>query len=243
MLIGKGLNYQQYRTYESFADVEKLSFVPTFGWPGSDQLLAAEIGPNEIPKVPIGRISAINAAEVSVYLAKVVQYEQAQALSSPLIKDKAWLKNVVHVIGASDAGLGALLTSYMETYRKTIIDTFYGANVNTFSKVSAEPVATSTSDRLKNLFQEGIGMMTYFGHSSASTLEFNLDNPDEYNNPGKYPVTIVLGCNAGNFFNYNTLRLITRETISEKYVLAAQRGSIAFIASTNFGLANYLDYL
>ncbi len=243
LLIGKGLNYQQFRANEANADINKLSFVPTFGQPASDNLLAAEAGPNEIPKVPIGRISAINPGEVSIYLAKLIQYEQAQAFSSPLIKDRAWLKNVAHVVGASDGALGAILADAMERYRQTIIDTFYGANVNTFSKLSAAPVEQASSERLAALFQEGIGVMTYFGHSSSSTLEFNLDNPTQYNNPGKYPVTIVMGCNAGNFYNFNPLRLITKETLSEKFVLADQRGSIAFVASSHFGIVHYLDIL
>jgi hypothetical protein len=243
LLIGKGLNYQQYRTFEAYADVEKLALVPTYGWPASDNLLTADNGSDEIPKVPIGRISAINPSEVAIYLAKVKQYEQAQAFPSPLIRDRAWLKNAVHVIGASDGSLGAVLTTSMDRYTQILSDTLYGANVNTFSKVSAAPVEQASSARLQGLFEEGIGLMTYFGHSSASTLEFNLDNPDQYNNAGKYPVTIVMGCNAGNFYNYNPLRFTTRETLSEKFVLADQRGSIAFIASTHFGIVHYLDIL
>ncbi len=241
LLIGKGLNYTQYRTYESNPDVDRLAFIPTFGYPASDNLLTVEPGPDEIPKVPIGRISAIEPGEISGYLNKVIQYEQQLAFSSPLIKDKAWMKNAVNVIGASDDNLGNILTTDMQRYKEIIADTFFGASVNTFSKVSAAPVEQASSDRLNKLFEEGIGLMTYFGHSSASTLEFNLDNPNEYNNPGKYPVTIVMGCNAGNFFNFNTLRFLTKETLSEKFVLADQRGSIAFIASTHFGIVHYLD--
>ncbi|MDZ4794884.1 MAG: C25 family cysteine peptidase [Bacteroidota bacterium] len=241
LLIGKGVTYNAYRAYESNPDIEKLAFIPTFGNPASDNLLTAEPGLDEISKVPIGRISAIYAAEVAIYLAKLVQYEQAQAFSSPLIRDKAWHKNVVHVVGASDGALGAILTADMNNYKSIIADTLYGANVNTFTKVSSAPVELNASERLSSLFQEGIGLMTYFGHSSASTLEFNLDNPDAYNNPGKYPVTIVMGCNAGNFFNFSTLRFSTKETLSEKFVLANQRGSIAFIASSHFGIVHYLD--
>ncbi|MBI3139243.1 MAG: hypothetical protein HYZ15_11725 [Sphingobacteriales bacterium] len=243
LLVGKGLNYVQYRVSESAADVEKLSFIPTFGFPASDNLLACDPGGDGIPKVSIGRISAINGDEVAVYLNKVIQYEQQQAFSSPLIADKAWMKNVVHVIGAADGSLGAILTADMDRYKAIVRDTFYGANVNTFSKVSSAPVEQASSERLYQLFEQGIGLLTYFGHSSATTLEFNLDNPDQYNNNGKYPVTIVMGCNAGNFFNYNPLRFITKETLSEKFVLANQRGSIAFIASTHFGIVHYLDIM
>lgn len=241
LLIGKGLSYTQQKTYESNPDIDRLSFVPTFGVPASDNLLAADPGLDEIPKVSIGRISAINAAEVAIYLAKVIQYEQQQAFSSPIIKDKAWTKNVIHVVGASDGALGAILQADMDNYKRIISDTLYGANVNTFSKVSSAPVEPNASEKLYRLFEEGVGLMTYFGHSSASSLEFNLDNPANYNNPGKYPITIVMGCNAGNFYNFNTLRFILKETLSEKFVLADQRGSIAFVASTHFGIVHYLD--
>jgi hypothetical protein len=240
LLMGKGLTYPQYRAFENNPQVESLSFIPTWGHPASDNLLATDPG-QKVPFVSIGRISAINTGEIATYLQKLKQYEEQQAFNSPLIADKAWMKNVVHVIGASDAALGSLLTNHMNGYTNIIKDTFYGGNVHTFSKVSAAPVAQNNSVRLQNLFQEGIGMMTYFGHSSASTLEFNLDNPDQYNNPLKYPVTIVMGCNAGNFFNFNTLRFLTKETLSEKFVLANQRGSIAFIASSHLGIAHYLD--
>ena len=241
LLIGKGLNYIQYRLNESNPDIEKLSFIPTFGHPASDNLLAANPGLNEIPQVSIGRISAINGGEIAAYLAKVVQYEQQQAFQSPLISDKAWMKNVVHVVGASDANLGFILQTNMNKYGTTISDTLYGGNVNTFSKVSSAPVEQTSSAKLSNLFQEGIGLLTYLGHSSANTLEFNLDNPDQYNNSSKYPVMIVMGCNSGNFFNFTTLRLLTKETLSEKFVLADQRGAIAYIASTHLGIVHYLD--
>ncbi len=242
-LIGKGLTYNQNRSNEANANINSLSFVPTFGHPASDNLFTVNPTGSLVPQVPIGRLSVINGDEVRIYLDKVVQYEQQQASSSPFIGDKAWMKNAVNVIGASDVTLGAILTEDMNRYRNIISDTFYSANVSTFSKVTAAPVEQANSEKLYGLFEEGIGLMTYFGHSSASTLEFNLDNPDQYNNPSKYPITIVMGCNAGNFYNFNTLRLQTRETLSEKFVLANQRGSIAFVASTHFGIVHYLDIL
>lgn len=241
LLIGHGISYNQFRPNENNPDIDKLSFIPTFGYPASDNLLTAEPGVDEIPKIPIGRISAINPGEVSDYLAKLIQYEQQQAFQSPLIRDKAWGKNVMHVVGASDASLGAILQSAMDNYKRVISDTLYGANVTTFSKVTPDPVSQNSSEKVKQLFEEGLGLITYFGHSSANTLEFNLDNPDQYNNQGKYPVMIAMGCNAGNFYNFNTLRLISKETISEKFVLAPQRGTIAFIASTHLGIVYYLD--
>ena len=239
--MGKGLQYIHNRIVESDPTLDKLSFIPTFGIPASDNLLSADYGLDVMPKTPIGRLSAINGDEVLTYLRKVKQYEQALKFQSPLIADKSWMKNIIQVIGSGDGVLGNQITSSMDAFRAIISDTFYGANVNTFSKLSTAPVEQTNITKLYNLFESGTGLLTYFGHSSASTLEFNLDNPDGYNNPGKYPLFILLGCNAGNFFNYNVARLQTKETISEKFVLAEQRGSIATLASTGLGIVYYLD--
>src|SRR4030095_15613105 len=144
--------------------------IPTWGNPASDNLLTADPGLDEIPKVPIGRISAITGDEVSAYLAKVIQYEQAQALSSPLINDKAWMKNVLHVVGVSDDNLQAILDTYMRQFKNIISDTLYSGNVSTLSKTSPDEIEQqTTNNKLKTLFHEGIGLITYFGHSSNNT--------------------------------------------------------------------------
>ncbi len=240
-IIGKGLQYIHNHFYQANPDISKLSFIPTFGYPASDNLLAADPGLDVTPKVNIGRLSVITAEEVKIYLEKVKQYEQNLAFRSPLIADKAWQKNVVQVVGAGDGTLGTILTNAMNGFADIIKDTAYGANIHQFTKVTTAPVEQLNAARLYNLFEQGIGMLTYFGHSSASTLEFNLDNPNGYNNQGKYPLFILLGCNAGNFYNFNLARLSTKETISERFVLADQRGSIAALASTHLGIVHYLD--
>lgn len=240
-LIGKGLHYVHNHFYQGNADFHKLSFIPTWGIPASDNLLAADPGTDERPKVPIGRLSVVNADEVAVYLTKVKQYEQQLATSSPLIADRAWMKNVIHATGAGDVQLQEILDAYMEKYKRIISDTFYGGNVHSFSKTSSDPVEQTSNQRLQTLFTEGVSMITYFGHSSASTLEYNLDDPMNYNNPQKYPLFLLLGCNAGNFYNFNLSRLSTKETISEKYILAPERGGIASFASTHLGIVHYLD--
>jgi Peptidase family C25/CARDB len=239
-LIGKGIQYVHNRIFESNPDLDKLSLVPTFGLPASDNLYTANPG-SSLKLLPIGRLSAINTDEVKLYLEKVKEYELAQSTTSQSFEDKKWMKNVVHVVGASDATLGTILSNYVAKYKNIISDTSFGANVHTFSKTSAASVEPLAEQRLQNLFQEGISLLTYYGHSSASTLEFNLDNPNRYNNKGKYPVFNVMGCNAGNFYNFNTLRFTAKETLSEKFVLAPERGTVAFIASTHFGIVHYLD--
>src|SRR5205085_8235966 len=130
---------------------------------------------------------------------------------------------------------------YMDQYKKIIQDTFYGGHVETFSKSSAAAVQIIASKRIEELFNEGISIMGYFGHSSANTLEFNLNSPESYQNQGKYPFFNVSGCTAGNNYNYDITRLSGNPTLSERYVLANQSGSIGFLASSHLGVPPFLN--
>ncbi|RZK11078.1 MAG: hypothetical protein EOO46_08100 [Flavobacterium sp.] len=160
---------------------------------------------------------------------------------SPSIADKDWMKQVLHIIGAGDVFLDDILFQYMENYRNKIQDSLMGAKVTTFRKVSTNNVEQLNDEDLTRLINNGVSLITYYGHSSATTLEFNLDDPGNYNNAGKYPMFFALGCNAGNTFDYNEGRFSARSYLSDKYVLAPERGSINFLASTHFGVVHYLD--
>lgn len=240
LLIGKASTYNQYYTNRAHPDIARLAMVPTFGNPASDNLLTAT-RTSSIPLVPIGRLSAVSKNEVTAYLNKVKEYEQWYSFNSPIVSDKGWKKNVIHVVGAGDNNTSNLLAAALAGHQQIIEDTLFAANVHTFSKTSADAVEQVASLRLGKLLEEGVSILTYFGHSSSNALEFNLDNPQAYNNPGKYPVMIVMGCNAGSFYNFNTARLQTTETISEKFIFAENRGAIAFMASTHLGIIHYLD--
>lgn len=239
-IIGKGVNYLSQYDSQSNPDIDKLNLVTTYGWPASDALLTADPG-TSLPRLPIGRLSAINTHEVAIYLKKIKEFEQVQATPSPNRQDKQWMKNVVHLNGISDPGLKEKIDAYLSDYKSIIEDTLFGGKVTTFVNNSTNAVEQISSSYLETLFKEGISLMTYFGHSAATTLSFNLDDPQAYDNKGKYPLFIALGCNAGDFFNFNTKRFIADETLSEKYVLAEDRGTIGFIASTHFGIVHYLD--
>lgn len=240
-IIGHGMTYNEYRLNETRPDIEQLNLIPSFGNPASDNMLASDNATSPVVATPIGRLSVVNGREIESYLEKIKEYETAQKTAPHTIAGRAWMKNIVHVTGSSDPYLGTVLCNYMGSYKQIIEDTLFGGKVYTFCKTSTNPVEQLSSDRIQHLFEEGITALTYFGHSSSTTLEFNLDNPDAYNNKGKYPIFFVNGCNAGNFFTYFPQRLIANETLSEKFVLAKQRGSIAFVASTHFGIVNYLN--
>src|SRR5688500_20113348 len=115
------------------------------------------------------------------------EYEFVQKNAPNTIEVRNWMKNVVHVTGSSDPNLGVALCNYMDTYRQIAEDTVLGANVSTFCKTSTNPIEVLTNERIGELFQEGISILTYFENSSSTTLESNMDNPKQNNNKGNNP--------------------------------------------------------
>ncbi|RPD50725.1 C25 family cysteine peptidase [Paracnuella aquatica] len=238
-LLGKGTTYNEQRSREANPQINQLNLVPTFGNPASDILLAAAPG-TAVPLVSIGRLSAVSPAEITDYLAKVKQYEAAQAAPSPDPAVMTWKKNIAHIIGSGDPNLQNRLEVHMAQCKDIISDTLWGAQVHTFTKKTGQNVEQISDKGLEHLFEEGISLITYFGHSSNSGLDFNLDNPSAYNNTGKYPLFVALGCQAGGIFGFNANRFAAQDAISEKYVLAPQKGTISFIANSHFGIVSTL---
>ena len=243
LLLGRGMAYNDYRTNESDPATDQLNLVPTFGYPASDVMLSSLDGAHPVAVTPIGRIGAISGPEVEIYLNKVKEYEAAQQNGINDFAHRGWRKNIIHVTGATDPFLESILCNSMASYAQIISDTLFGANVYRFCSSTVDANNQVSANLFPSLFVNGLGMLTYYGHSSASSLGFNLDDPSVYNNQGKYPVFYVNGCYAGNYYTYDPGRLTLSKTLSESYVLIKDKGSIAFVASTHFGVVNYLNII
>lgn len=246
LLVGHGMCYNDYITYSEQQHnplADQLDLVPTFGYPASDNKLAANNGADAVPVTPIGRLSVVSGAEIETYLAKVREYEQTQQTAPNTIDGRLWMKNMLHLTGVSEPYLGTILCNYMTYYASIIADTSYGANVSLLCDGNASAVTQVPGSYISTLFSTGFSVLNYFGHSSNDALAYNLNDPSSYNNPGKYPVFYLNGCDAGDFFIYDPQRFSTDKTISESWVLAPGHGAIACIAATHFGIVNYLNIL
>ena len=242
-LLGKGITFYHAKIYENThpTEIARLNLVPTMGNPGSDVLLTTQ-GSSSVPLTPIGRVSVINGDELLIYLNKIKEYDAQLANTSPLIVESAWKKNVAHIVGANDQQTINLLYFLLNAHKGIIIDTLYGTNVNDFVKSYTSTTQQTLTERLSGLINSGIGILTYFGHSSATSLSFNLDDPMNYNNQGKYALFNMMGCNVGDIFGLNTARVNGPDVLSEKYVLAKSRGCIGMMAGTSIGYVNTLDF-
>ena len=241
-LVGKGVTYDQYRFQESSASMEAQNLIPTFGWPAADAMMVSPDNTEPAPILPFGRLSAITQQEVLDYLDKVKQFEQQAANTTQTIANKAWMKHLIHVAGGKDVPEDNLFKTYLGGYEATVKDTSFGGIVKNFNKTSGNETDPVTQADMKNAFLSGSSLLTYFGHSAASGLAYNLNDPSDYNNIGKYPVFLVNGCTAGNIFDFDATRTTNVTNISERWVLAQNKGCIGFIAMTHFGLTTQLDY-
>jgi Peptidase family C25 len=242
-LIGRGMTYMEYRQNQGNPTTEQLNLVPTFGYPASDVMLASADGMGSINLIPIGRLGAVKGSEVEDYMAKIKDYELVQQTAANTFLARGWRKNIIHVTGATDPFLESVLCNYMSYYQQTIADTLFGGNVYQFCSSTIDQNNQVSNSLFPSLFSNGIGMLTYFGHSSSSSLGYNLDDPSIYTNQSKYPVMYVNGCYAGNYYTFDPSRLGTGKSLSENYVLIKNKGAIAFVASSHYGVVNYLNIL
>jgi hypothetical protein len=201
--------------------------VPSWGYPPSDNLLLAGLDGTFLePAIPTGRIAVTKPQEILDYLEKVQQHDSASI--------NQWQKNVAHFVGGLYQNEIDLFTYYMTNYKNIIQGQLFGANVNTFTKNTSSPIQTSVPDSVISLINSGVSLMTFYGHSSNQSFDFDLNDPTEFNNKGKYPVLLSNSCYTGDIYQVDTASL------SERYVLTKDKGAIAFIGSTKTGIAQLL---
>lgn len=236
-IIGRGLEYNSYLAYRASSFNSYPYFaVPTFGQPGSD-LLLSDFGKNDKPQISTGRLSAFNAVDVSVYLEKVKEYENVKRSTNVPASSKMWMKNVLHIAGATDSIQKIPIVSALQRQKTIIENPNFGGQAKIVVKSTNGEQEIQNSNTIDTLMNGGAGLVQFFGHSSASTIDYGLDFPERYTNDKKYNLIMANGCGAGNIFLFTGQRYL-----SERFVFAPQTGSIGFLASVNTGFSGYLGF-
>ena len=120
------------------------------------------------------------------------------------------------------------------TYRRY---TLYGGTVFTFNK---DPFSNDINNNdfqfVQSKLEEGVSLITFFGHSGSSIgFSQNIDAPENWNNQGKYPVVIGLGCYTGDVHGIDNF------SYGEKIVNAPNAGAIGFISTSSLGKIPYIN--
>jgi hypothetical protein len=225
----KNASFSELNSSRRDPDNYKKNKIPTFGYPGSDVFLTAQISDSSLfdPDIPIGRLAAGSPTNITDYLSKVQEFE-----ANP---HAYWMKRVLHFGGGTDKTQGDQFASYLNNYKSIIEDTCFGGVVNTYLKNTTDPLQVNVSDSVRTNINEGCSIMTFFGHAYGEGFDQNIDAPESYTNQGKYPLIIANSCLIGN------IHLPAANSGSETWVLSPNRGSIGFLASVSLGIPTPLN--
>ncbi|MEM9846710.1 MAG: C25 family cysteine peptidase [Bacteroidota bacterium] len=216
-IIGKGWDKINMRN----TGYSEYDIVPTFGYPHADYgfVLAND---SNIPSLAVGRLSAYTPEQVRIYLDKIQEYETVLDATPQNIDDKSWAKNVLH-FGGGDVLIQETIKRELRDLGDNLETSTFGANVTNFF---AQQDSTSVdADLAIDFIQEGASMLTFFGHSAANTIDFDIGSPEDYSNLPNYPLFYAIGCNTNTVFT-------NRSTLSEDYVLIEDKGAIAWYGNT-----------
>ena len=84
-----------------------------------------------------------------------------------------------------------------------LVEDDYFAGITTLvAKQSGNPLTPAQVQSIQDRIQEGVTVMNFFGHSSSSVSGFdvNIDEPENWDNQGRYPLLIANSCYNGNIF-------------------------------------------
>ena len=229
-LLGKSIRYESCRNSENnFAG----NLVPTFGSPGSDNLMSSRSIYTSKNQIATGRLSAKTPAEISEYLDKVVEYESWINQTLPCTtEDRKWLKDVLHIAAGDNGDQEEDFLSRLYEYEDIVEKPNFGGEVIATLSNANVNVITSPIDEYMN---SGLSLITFFGHSNAQIWKYDIGDPEDYNNEGLYPFIFSASCFVGDIH-----KPYTSQSMSEQYALAPNRGAIGFLASVKFGFPDLL---
>jgi hypothetical protein len=234
VIVGKSREYRfGNNTKLNIEDARNRTFdVPTWGYPGSDVLLAATQKSDE-PLIPIGRIAITATADLKTYLDKVKEYESIKETAAQSLDKREWLKNIMHLSAGGANEVGAIAAN-MNAFKNIIENSKFGGKVTTIGKSNLDPIQIAQNDLIFDRLNKGISVVTFYGHSSASILEFDINIPDRMKNKGKYPLFMALGCSAANM-HQDFL------SVGESFILYPDKGMSAFIGTTGTSFLHSLN--
>jgi hypothetical protein len=231
LLLGKGFELQyrlgHFRSRPFTATEQDL--VPTGGNPASDIFFTADWQNDSFePRVATGRVAAFTSAAVLSYLEKVKLHEALGA-------EQEWRKNILHLGGGQTEQEIRLFKQYLQTYRNKAESPFFGGKVTSIGRNSTRDIVTNIN--VSKEVNQGLSLITFFGHSSATISDIDIGNVSNtingYRNVGRYPMILMNGCNSGNAFS--------RYSFGEDWILTPEKGAILFIAHAHLGYPNLLN--
>lgn len=236
LLIGKGFGQQQTRKKVNNPYLQ-WNFVPAWGNPPSDIPFTTIYRDSILPRVPIGRLAVMQPQELLNYLQKLQEYIAAQQSPYIPLENKEWMKHIIHLGGGLNPAENNLFKSFLSMYESIIKNPYYGGIVDTVYKTSTDPIQIVNIQYIKDRINNGVSLMTFFGHTAYNSFDIMVDYPENFNNTGRYHFVFSNGCFVGNIYDIGGSPNLIDRSMSERYVLTADKGAIGFLAEVSLGFA------
>ena len=212
--------------------------IPSFGYSPSDGWFAMQQdGPSDWSEfMAVGRIPVRTNAQGELFLNKLETYETA-----PL---DLWQQRMMLIAGGTNPSEQQSLQFYSNRWGEWATgteDSLYVAGMDTtrFYKRVDDVLDTSLQDSLATSLQRGAGWLSYFGHSGAQTWEIVTDPPEQFNNAGRLPVVVSLGCRTGSFAG-GRFEVASAPSLGEQLVVGSlQDNGTPTGGSENGGIAHW----
>ncbi|MEM7574749.1 MAG: C25 family cysteine peptidase [Bacteroidota bacterium] len=230
-LLGKGRELRNLRTTEDLALNGAEHYLPAFGYPASDLLLSSNIGQMR-PQLATGRLAIFDIEELEPYLQKLIAIE-AQRDNPQNINDRSWMKRILHLGGGTDAGDRQSIRNQLSSMERVVDTTFFAPQVTTYYKTTSDPTETVNRSEIFQDINDGLSILSFFGHSSGQVFDFDIDRPENYANAGKCPIIFSFGCYSGDMYT-------ATKSIGERFVLMPENGAVAFGATQGVGFVGAL---
>ncbi len=231
LLLGRG--YQN-NLLKSNPENNILNLVPAIGVPSSDHLFTNEfVGNNGAPCIATGRIPASNLLEANNYLQKLIFYET----NTDSIQQ--WRKDFLHVSGGQDIGLQTTFRNKLIGLGNIVKNKPVGANIFSYSKNNSVPVSDAVREKLIAHLNNGINMMTFYGHGSLTVLDMDFGGIADLLPNHRPSFYYFNGCNIGNANDVDPNG--TGSVYGKDYICADAKGAIAWLAHTNLTFTNNLE--
>ena len=161
----------------------------------TDPQLGCVVGTDQHPDICIGRFSANSAADVTVMVDKIINYEKSPDLSA------TWYQGALGIGSNEGSGIGD--DGEMD---KNHIQVIWDDKLNpfTFNDYFTAYDPGASSQNVFNAVNTGVSVVNYCGHGYMqgwSTSGFSNTNVGNLNNGDMLPFIISVACNNGDLHN------------------------------------------